>query len=792
MSARHHISQRIRRSGAAALLVAAGAPIAGLSSVLPVRAGSATLVISEFRLRGPSGATDEFIEIQNISTADITVAASGSGTGAAVAASDGIVRCVIPNGTVIPRYGHFLCVGNTYGLTGYPAADDLLNTATADAPAFTADIADNVGIALFDTDVSANFDLAHRLDAVGSTAESNALYREGAGYPAITPFSIDASFYRNLSTAQVNAAAIDTITPGLSEDTDDNAADFVFVDTNGTSAGAGQRLGAPGPENLSSPVVNGGLAVSLLDTCADANSAPNAVYDATSNPSQNSTFGTVEFRRTFTNNTGGSVTRLRIRVADQRTFPAASGFADMRDRSSVSSVVTVDRAPCSSGTSNITVNATTLEEPPTSPNGSAFNSSLSADIVTLASPLAAGQSVDVAMLFGLQQTGNVSANFVVEAITTGAVTAPTLNCLGATSAAVLSNYCGGNAPVAVGNEYAVANSGELQIAAPGLLANDTDPEGQLIAVNVASATEPTHGTLALNANGSFIYTPFSGYSGPDSFTYRITDGTSESANATVTLTVGANQPPVANADTYSTAEDSPLVVPVITGVLANDTDAETDSLRAFLVTQPEHGTVTIGLEGSFTYNPGENFFGTDSFTYKAAQGDGTNAAATVTITVTPVNDAPVAQPDEGSTLQDGSLTSPTPGPLANDRDADGDPLTAILLTPPLHGTVVLAADGSYVYTPEPGFVGTDSFTYAASDGVVASLGVTVMLTIADPTLSAPTSVPTSGPSGATTGATVPSTGGNLQVTAAVASGLLLLGGLLMFGRRRQPRARRAE
>ena len=788
MSARHHINQRLGRGGAAALLIAVGAPIASFSNVLPVRAGAATLVISEFRLRGPNGATDEFIEIQNISAAAVTVADSGAGAGAAVAASDGVVRCVIPNGTIIPRYGHFLCVGNTYGLTGYPAGDDLVNTASPDAPAFVTDIPDNAGIALFDTDVPTNFDLNHRLDAAGSTAESNTLYREGSGYLALTPFSIDSSFYRNLSTAEVNAAAIDTLSPGLSEDTDDNAADFVFVDTNGTSAGAGQRLGAPGPENLSSPVVNGGLAVSLLDACADANNAPNAVYDATSNPSQNSTFGTVEFRRTITNNTGGSVTRLRFRIADQRTFPAASGFADMRDRSSVASVVTVDRAPCASGTSNVTVNATSLEEPPLSPNGSAFNSSLSADIVTLASPLAAGQSVDIAMLFGLQQTGNVSANFVVEAITDGAVTAPTLNCLGATNAALLTNYCGGNAPVAVGNEYEVANGGELQIAAPGLLANDTDPENQFIAVNVGAATEPTHGTLVLNANGSFTYTPFSGYSGPDSFTYRVTDGTSQSANATVSLTVGANQLPLANAESYTTTEDTQLVVASGSGVLANDTDAETDSLRAFLVTQPEHGAVTLSLEGSFTYSPNENYFGTDSFTYKAAQGDGTNSAAKVSITVTAVNDAPVAEPDEATTLQDGPLTSPTPGPLANDRDADGDPLTAVLLSPPQHGTVILAADGSYVYTPEPGFVGTDSFTYAASDGKVASLGVTVLLTITDPTVTAPTTAPTA----AATTAVVPSTGGSLQVTAAVASGLLLLGGLLMFGRRRQPRQQSAE
>ncbi len=378
---------------------------ASLADVSPVQAISTTLVISEFRVRGPNGANDEFIEIQNISSADITVADSGAGTGFGVAASDGVARCVIPNGTVIPRYGHYLCVNSVgYSLAAYPAGNG--TTATGDAT-YTTDIPDNAGIALFDSSVPANFDVAHQIDAVGSSSEANLLYKEGTGYPALTPFSIDYSFYRNLSTPQIASTAIDTATPGISEDTDDNATDFVFVDTNGTSAGAGQRLGAPGPENLSSPVVNGGLSVALLDPCVDENTSPNAVFDATSDPGNNSTFGTVEFRRTITNNTGGNVTRLRFRIADQRTFPAPSGWADMRNRTSSSGVVNVDRVPCGSGNSNVTVNGTTLEQPPSQPNGDAFNSSMSAGVVTLGTPLTAGASIDVRLLFGLQQLGTM-------------------------------------------------------------------------------------------------------------------------------------------------------------------------------------------------------------------------------------------------------------------------------------------------------------------------------------------------------------------------------------------------
>src|ERR1041385_4406462 len=145
---------------------------------------AAQLIISEFRVRGPNGNNDEFIEIYNNSGADHTVA--GGGTGYAVAASDGVARCVIPNGTVIPNRGHYLCVNSVgYSLASYPAGNG--TTATGDAT-YTADIPDNAGIALFNNNSGGGaYSLANRLDAVGSTSEANTLYKEGTGYPALTP-----------------------------------------------------------------------------------------------------------------------------------------------------------------------------------------------------------------------------------------------------------------------------------------------------------------------------------------------------------------------------------------------------------------------------------------------------------------------------------------------------------------------------------------------------------------------------------------------------------------------------
>jgi hypothetical protein len=385
-----------------------------------------TLIISEFRLRGPAGPKDEFVEFYNNSDAAITVCTADQSTGWALSArkadgSSAVTVFVIPYGTVVPARGHLLAVNNStggYSLSNHPAGPGA--TATGDIT-YTADIEDNVGIALFNTANTANFTSANRLDAAGSTSEASTLYREGAGYAPLSGAAytagIDYSFYRDTcgkggSTTTLGGCP----TGGAVKDSNDNAADFIFVDTYGNNAGAGQRLGAPGPENLSSPVLrNSAIAAALLDPCVGGSSPPNRVRDFTSVPAQNSTFGTLDFRYTFTNVSGAAVTRLRFRIIDLTTFPVPSGYADLRPRSSADVVVTVDRAPCGSGTSNVTVRGTTLEQPPSQPNGGGFNSTLSAGAVTLATPLADGASIDLRFLLGIQQTGSYKFYLNVEA-----------------------------------------------------------------------------------------------------------------------------------------------------------------------------------------------------------------------------------------------------------------------------------------------------------------------------------------------------------------------------------------
>jgi hypothetical protein len=388
---------------------------------IPASAGG--LLISEFRLRGPSGANDEFIEIYNPGSTPHTVTASDVSAGYGLAASDGVVRFVIPNGTVIPAKGHYLGVNSVaYSLSSYPAGNG--TTATGDAT-YTTDIPDNAGIALFSTSNPANFAVATRIDAVGSTSEANTLYTEGTGYTALVPFSIDYSFHRSYCPGNTpifgSAIGCAVGSGGLPKDTDNNAADFVFVDTNGTSAGAGQQLGAPGPENLSSPIDrNASTLVLLVDASLGAAVPPNRVRDLTSDEANNSTFGTLDIRRRVVNNTSAPVTRLRFRIIDINTFPAPAGFADLRSRSSSAVVVSVvnDEGTCSPSPApcSITIQGTTLEQPPSQPNGGAFNSSQSAGTVSLDTPLAPGASINVRFLLGIQQTGSFRFFLNVEAL----------------------------------------------------------------------------------------------------------------------------------------------------------------------------------------------------------------------------------------------------------------------------------------------------------------------------------------------------------------------------------------
>jgi len=238
-----------------------------------------------------------------------------------------------------------------------------------------------------------------------------------------------------------------------------------------------------------------------------------------------------------------------------------------------------------------------------------------------------------------------------------------------------------------------------------VLANDEGIELTLIGY-----TEPGAGTLVLNPNRSFTYTPAPGFVGSDSFTYTVRDASGETATAVVGVSVSRpNRPPLAVDDATRTLAGESVVVPV----LVNDADSDEDTLTLTVVEAPGHGTVQVEPGGEkLRYQPQPGFVGSDGFAYTVSDGWGGTATANVTITVVSPNAAPAAAPDRATTSTGTPVTIDV---LANDDDPEGGPLTLTGVTLPAHGTLSLTPEQRFVYTPAPGFSGTDGFTYTVRD-----------------------------------------------------------------------------
>ena len=287
------------------------------------------------------------------------------------------------------------------------------------------------------------------------------------------------------------------------------------------------------------------------------------------------------------------------------------------------------------------------------------------------------------------------------------------------------------APVAVDDAFSI-NEDEATsiIAAEGLLANDTDAEGDNLRVSLVEGT--TSGTLSVSDDGAITFEPEPNFTGELEFTYMVSDGISDSNVATVRLIViEVADLPVAGDDSYSVDEDAVLTANAAEGLLANDQDGDGDSLTASTLTSPANGTVTIEADGSFTYIPNADFNGTDTFTYNLSDGDN-QAEGSVTITVNAVNDAPVGVDDTYSAATGTVISADAAsGVLANDSDVDGDALTVDLVADVTSGTLTLNEDGSFEYTADltANPSGSETFTYALSDGDLQDSLTTVSLQV---------------------------------------------------------------
>ena len=345
--------------------------------------------------------------------------------------------------------------------------------------------------------------------------------------------------------------------------------------------------------------------------------------------------------------------------------------------------------------------------------------------------------------------------------------------------------------------------------------NDDDVDSDDSAASLTYAlTGPAPAGLTFNGDGSYSLDASNaayqhlaeGETTDVVVSYTATDSHGAVSNvSTLTITVtGVNDAPVANNDSVSTAEDTPVNFDVRT----NDSDVDGDSLTVTKINGTSisvgspvaitGGSISLLADGTLTYTPTPNFNGNPpSFSYTVSDGHGGTVTANVSLSVSPVNDNPVANTDGYSVNEDNALIVPAvTGVLANDTDVDGNPLTAVLVSGPAHGTLTLNPNGSFTYTPDLNFNGTDSFTYKANDGSADSAAATVNLTVNAVNDAPVNTVPgtqTIAEDGTRTFSTangnaisvsdVDVGSGNLTVTLSVAHGTLTLGTLagLAFG-----------
>lgn len=392
------------------------------SPVAPQASNAGDVLITEFRLRGPNGPNDEFVELYNNTDAPLIVSTADGSAGWALVAADGVARFTIPNGTSIPVRGHYLGINSHtadgtydgYSLGAHPAGN--ATNATGDntgVALWTSDIPDNTGVALFKSAMT--FTPANFLDAAGFTGVA-APFFVGSPLAAIAVANVEHSFVRRVPANGPGA--------GLPQNTNNNAIDFVLLATDGNATLPDAALGVPGPENLSGPTTKVSVKPSLIDPTIAASLPPNRARLSCGAPGtpacaavdpQTSTDGYLSIRRKFSNRTGASVTRLRFRTIDLSTLNNDGGLpapvADLR------AITASDFTAASPMFGSIEVNGTTLEVPPAQPNGGGLNATLAAGTVTLDTPLVSGASINLQFLLGVRAGGNYRFFITIEAVT---------------------------------------------------------------------------------------------------------------------------------------------------------------------------------------------------------------------------------------------------------------------------------------------------------------------------------------------------------------------------------------
>ena len=295
-----------------------------------------------------------------------------------------------------------------------------------------------------------------------------------------------------------------------------------------------------------------------------------------------------------------------------------------------------------------------------------------------------------------------------------------------TVTASVTVFAQNDAPFAIDDSYQVQRGQTLNVSAgSGVLANDTDVDGDSISVELVDS--PLYGQVQVAADGAFTYQTLPGFFGQDRFRYAATDGAARAlALVSINVLQPGNRAPIAQGENFAVDEDRVLDTASAGLLTANDSDPDGDALFVVLVQAPTHGA--LNLDGAaFSYRPAANYAGADTFRYQVSDGALSSAIVSVVIEVRPINDAPQAATDLYLVVQGQALNVAfTQGVLANDSDVEGSPMSVSLHTTAGHGTVVLAANGGFVYQPNANFHGHDEFGYALSDGSLTSIGRAVI------------------------------------------------------------------
>ena len=287
-----------------------------------------------------------------------------------------------------------------------------------------------------------------------------------------------------------------------------------------------------------------------------------------------------------------------------------------------------------------------------------------------------------------------------------------------------------------------------------MLGDDADVDGDALTVSsirtgnvaatdgaqgeIGSTLVGAYGVLTLNADGQYSYATTAsavdglaaGATAVDVFTYTITDGAlSASAELLITVT-GVNDAPVAVADTLDATEDTPETY-TAAQLVGNDTDVENSELSLSSVTSGSNGTAVLNADGTVTFTPNADYAGAADFTYIVNDGTAdATSAATVTVNVGAVNDAPVAVADTLDATEDTPETYTAAQLVGNDTDVENSELSLSSVTSGSNGTAVLNADGTVTFTPNADYAGAADFTYIVNDGTAdATSAATVTVNV---------------------------------------------------------------